>query len=279
MRNPSIAAIFPSPFEALEPRRLFDGSSGYAENFGVVNLADFNRLAANFGQSATGVEITPDDWANLANSVPTLVLDHDGTLYVTGNQHVNHFTITADTIAQQQSQFPATPIRRLHLDAGAGDDVVTMQVSLPATIIGGRGNDRITAGGRADHVSGGAGSDVINGGGGDDVIEGLAGDDNIDGSAGTDLLLGGDGRDSLYGMSGADTLRGGAGDDNLLGHDGNDLLYGDAGTDYLDGHWGHDRYKAADGVGAADLILRDRRGGRDVVLSMDSDDREEMGMV
>jgi autotransporter-associated beta strand protein len=37
---------------------------------GIVNLADFNRLAANFGQSAAGTEVTPEDWANLASAIP-----------------------------------------------------------------------------------------------------------------------------------------------------------------------------------------------------------------
>jgi hypothetical protein len=37
---------------------------------GNVNLADFNRLASNFGQSAAGPTVTPEDWANLAAAVP-----------------------------------------------------------------------------------------------------------------------------------------------------------------------------------------------------------------
>jgi hypothetical protein len=37
---------------------------------GQVNLPDFNRLAANFGLSASGTDITPQDWANLAAAVP-----------------------------------------------------------------------------------------------------------------------------------------------------------------------------------------------------------------
>jgi len=37
---------------------------------GVVNLDDFNRLAANFGLSAAGTEVTPGDWAALAAAVP-----------------------------------------------------------------------------------------------------------------------------------------------------------------------------------------------------------------
>jgi hypothetical protein len=36
----------------------------------TVNLQDFNRLAANFGLSASPGGPTPQDWANLAAAVP-----------------------------------------------------------------------------------------------------------------------------------------------------------------------------------------------------------------
>jgi hypothetical protein len=36
----------------------------------LVNLADFNRLAGNFGLSASGPDVTPQDWAALAAAVP-----------------------------------------------------------------------------------------------------------------------------------------------------------------------------------------------------------------
>ncbi len=37
---------------------------------GLVNLADFKRLASNFGLSATGTTVTPEDWSALASAVP-----------------------------------------------------------------------------------------------------------------------------------------------------------------------------------------------------------------
>jgi hypothetical protein len=37
---------------------------------GTVNLADFNLLASNFGLSASGPDVTPEDWAALASAVP-----------------------------------------------------------------------------------------------------------------------------------------------------------------------------------------------------------------
>jgi hypothetical protein len=44
-----------------------DGDFNYD---GTVNLGDFNLLAGNFGLSAAGSEVTPQDWANLAAAVP-----------------------------------------------------------------------------------------------------------------------------------------------------------------------------------------------------------------
>ena len=43
------------------------GDFNYDSN---VNLSDFNRLAANFGLSAAGPTVTPDDWARLGAAVP-----------------------------------------------------------------------------------------------------------------------------------------------------------------------------------------------------------------
>jgi fibronectin-binding autotransporter adhesin len=37
---------------------------------GLVNLADFNRLAANFGLQAAGPDVSPEDWSNLASAIP-----------------------------------------------------------------------------------------------------------------------------------------------------------------------------------------------------------------
>jgi hypothetical protein len=44
-----------------------DGDFNYD---GLVNLTDFNLLAGNFGLSATGPDVTPQDWSNLAAAVP-----------------------------------------------------------------------------------------------------------------------------------------------------------------------------------------------------------------
>jgi Ca2+-binding RTX toxin-like protein len=242
---------------------------------GNVNLHDLNRLAANFGLSAAGTQPTAGEWSALARAVGIQLgyeVSRSGTLTITGTPYVDEIIVDHPTFANVAAQFPDAPrVRRVVIDAGAGDDVVEMRVSLPGTIIGGKGDDHIQGGARAELISGGAGNDTVDAGSGDDTVEGMAGDDNLTGSAGADVLLGGDGADQLWGGSGADTIRGGAGNDLCAGHDGNDLLYGDAGRDGLDGGAGHDRFKSG-GDGAVDLIHTGPAGERDRLLDHDADD-------
>jgi hypothetical protein len=59
----------------------------------------------------------------------------------------------------------------IEVDSGDLDDSVTVAASVPATLLGGEGDDRI---------SGGDGEDVLLGGGGADFADGGRGDDSID---------------------------------------------------------------------------------------------------
>lgn len=144
------------------------------------------------------------------------------------------------------------------IDSGAGDDRIQMLASSSTgvdTLIGGLGNDAITAGSSGaiiygddlagtqsgnDTLLGGAGDDTLYGGGGNDSLQGNAGKDIIDGGAGDDVLDGGDGNDQLTGGVGIDTLIGGIGDDELRGEAGDDVLAGGAGADKLYGGVGND---------------------------------------
>ncbi|SBW81126.1 hypothetical protein PVE_R1G3244 [Pseudomonas veronii 1YdBTEX2] len=144
------------------------------------------------------------------------------------------------------------------IDSGAGDDRIQMLASSSTgvdTLIGGAGNDAITAGSTGaiiygddlagtqsgnDTLLGGAGDDTLYGGGGNDSLQGNAGKDIMNGGAGDDVLDGGDGNDQLTGGVGIDTLIGGIGDDELRGEAGDDVLAGGAGADKLYGGVGND---------------------------------------
>lgn len=97
-------------------------------------------------------------------------------------------------------------------------------LSIPAHIDGGAGNDRLTGGQGSDTLLGGPGKDKLRGRGGDDTLLGNDGRDNLSGGWGNDVLVGGDDKDKLNGGRGRDVLIGGLGRDDLRGGSGGDLL-------------------------------------------------------
>ena len=80
-------------------------------------------------------------------------------------------------------------VAAIEVDAGDGDDSVLVSAALPSRLLGGQGDDQMTAGQGADVIDGGTGSDYGNGGPGDDTI--LMRDRGIDGA------LCGSGRDRV----------------------------------------------------------------------------------
>jgi hypothetical protein len=83
-----------------------------------------------------------------------------------------------------------TGATRLEADLGDGDDSLTVSVSIPADVSGGRGDDSLTAVGPASAtLSGDAGYDVLTGGDGADVLDGGTGGDSASGGAGADSIV------------------------------------------------------------------------------------------
>jgi Ca2+-binding RTX toxin-like protein len=76
-------------------------------------------------------------------------------------------------------------------NGGTGADTLTVDGTLPSTIVGGDGADTLTGGKGADTIVGGAGKDTIDGGAGNDTIitngDGLA--DTVDCGGGTDTAI------------------------------------------------------------------------------------------
>jgi RTX calcium-binding nonapeptide repeat (4 copies) len=103
----------------------------------------------------------------------------------------------------------APPIGGFEVNAGAGDDSVTVarDVPVPVTLRGGPGGDRLL---------GGAAGDKLVGGPGDDVLIGWGGHDSLFGGPGADRIVGGGGNDILRGEAGPDILVGGPGKNTLI---------------------------------------------------------------
>ncbi|WP_168220424.1 Ig-like domain-containing protein [Azospirillum thermophilum] len=106
--------------------------------------------------------------------------------------------------------------------SGAGNDAILLTalagVSVAGVIDAGAGDDLVTIDNRsADTVHGGLGNDTIAGGGGDDDLDGGDGDDSLSGgSGGGDTLTGGAGNDVLRDGDGTALADGGSGDDTMV---------------------------------------------------------------
>lgn len=196
------------------------------------------------------------------------VLSVSGT---TGNDQI-YISISADlthptnlqkayfvNLNGQGSEFPFNDVRRIVIRCGGGNDLVdlgfytfavdaifTEFVSVPVTIRGESGSDRLYGGGRRSILRGNAGDDTLDtsrsrgrtrleGGGGSDLLNGSRGGDLLIGGSGADIIQGDYGDDSMYGGSGNDTIDGGNGTDLIFGGSGEDLIHGDAGNDILFG--------------------------------------------
>jgi Ca2+-binding RTX toxin-like protein len=229
----------PARLEELEPRKLF--------------LID-----------TTYLPVPPDQvWIT-----PT------GTLNVIGGEGDNELLITRNEWAPDRVEFivhyrggnlgfPAATVHRIYIDGGLGNDSLHIDesVNVPATLVGGDGDDTLIGAQHDEWLIGEAGNDVIRAGGGNDVVHAGAGDDTVYGDDGNDTILGLAGNDVLFGGWGQDNLDGGRGGDHLLGEDSNDFLEGGPDNDILDGGAGTDTLYGGDGN---DYLI----GGRGVGDSM-----------
>jgi hypothetical protein len=161
-----------------------------AEN-GPLNLL----LTGGREDNAIQISLSPDGREYLIDSI--VALDVGGDVCWHPESDMTELVCDAPSIAG------------FEVNVGSGDDTVilTPDITIPATLRGGPGHDRLVGAGAADKVVGGAG---------DDLLGGRRGDDWIFGGPGDDRLLGGPGNDQLRGGPGADTVNGGPGQNNVL---------------------------------------------------------------
>lgn len=182
------------------------------------------------------------------------------------------------------------PSARFSINAGPGNDVITIPSGVGGSIDGGPGNDVLTGGDGGDAIEGGDGDDVLDSGGGRPVFP----QDSLSGGAGNDVLRfhtrsgfisGGAGTDvadyswatfpftiRLGGFSGpnfdfqlqfisddVENATGGSSDDTIIGSSAANVLDGGPGADTID-------------AGAGDDVIRAHDGIRDVIICGDGVD-------
>jgi Ca2+-binding RTX toxin-like protein len=162
------------------------------------------------------------------------------------------------------------------VDAGDGNDVVSVLGDAHASINGGKGVDYLYGGVGIDILNGGDDDDFAFGGDGDDSILGGLGLDNLEGNGGNDIIRGEDGDDGLAGQDGDDLLVGGNGNDRLYGWTGNDILYGEAGNDTIQGDDGDDLAFSGEGddsiLGGLGIDNLEGNEGNDTIRGEEGDD-------
>lgn len=137
---------------------------------------------------------------------------------------------------------------------GDGDDMVDLDIQMPAVGSGETGNDGMWGGSADDVLSGGIGNDSIYGNGGEDTLYG----DSVgaEPSCASDKVKC---SDTLYGQSGEDYLDGGEEGDTLYGGTSDDILdEPTSGANRLDGGTGDDTIIGA-GNGMRDMVMYDSR--------------------
>jgi Ca2+-binding RTX toxin-like protein len=180
-------------------------------------------------------------------------------------------------------------VKRIHGNAGDGDDSVTIGAGVlaPVVLYGGLGNDTLRGGSGDDVLLGGTGQFLrasntvllidaaylvgalaLNGEGApvadqvavDALLQSdvtlLAGAYNGDGSKRLNADGSWDSRALLLNLiaDGDDTIHGGGGDDAIFGQGGDDSLFGEGGVDFVSGGAGHD---VLDGGDAGDMLVGD----------------------
>jgi Ca2+-binding RTX toxin-like protein len=196
-------------FEALEGRRMYSA----ALRAGTVFIEETNA-----NETVTVSEIVVND---------EFLPPNTRFLKVT---ETTHRALLPDIT--RTTTFRKSLVSKLRVNAFGGNDVVTLNTTVPADVFGGAGNDRITGGSGNDNLFGDL--SILQGFDGEEIGPGFRG------TQGSDVILGNAGNDRIEGHGANDVLRGGAGNDNITGGAGFDQMFGDADNDII---------LARDGVG------------------------------
>lgn len=128
----------------------------------------------------------------LPSTIQTQLNGSTLTIFGTGGNDVIEVERVGQQIRVRDQVFDAASVRLIVVDAGDGDDVVTVSRDITATtwLYGRLGNDRLTGGGGRNYLYGGRGDDVLIGGAGPNVLVGGSGTNLIHANFGDEVIQG-----------------------------------------------------------------------------------------
>jgi uncharacterized protein GlcG (DUF336 family) len=138
-----------------------------------------------------------------------------GTLTYTGTAGNDHVLIRYDggliTVTDQSGllgRFAPASVTNIAVSTGAGNDLIKIasDVTQPATIDGGTGNDILQAGGGPTKIVGGTGKNILAGGSGSNQLVGGPNSDLLVGGSGSTTVTPGGGADKVVRVTPADPV-------------------------------------------------------------------------
>lgn len=216
--NPGLPQSIAGGSSATFTLDLLTGTGGTFT--GNVSFGTSDPNAATFQFKITGtINTVAPPFAILSGGILTIT-GTGGADTISANSASG--TVTA-TLNGNSKTFSESAVTGIDILAGSGNDSVTVTGdAIPATLLGGLGDDTLNGGAAADSIGGGMGNDVVAGGGGNDTLRAGQGNDSLRGGMGNDIVFGGQGND---------TLRGGQGDDMFFARDGlMDQIFGGLGN-------------------------------------------------
>ena len=251
---PGLAAL------ALAPAA--HGSTAGAEGPLITYAADPGEVNRVVVEPGVGPGIVPAPGA-----IAVVIFDPGATIAAgPGCQSIDAHTATCVASTDGATTEPA-----IDVVLADGADEADVRPSIPASIAGGDGDDRLRAAlGNNAFLTGGPGDDVLTYDGGNH--------NNLCGEEGDDVLNGSPGHDHVLGGTGDDVLNGNGLDDVLVGGGSGAGACGDFGDPAQDGTDGIDAFFAGDGP---DIVFaRDGRretvscgaGDENLIVVDDSDD-------
>lgn len=175
------------------------GKATYTPNFGYAGWDIFGYYAA----TTSGAYTYDLVYVIINSDTPRLQTDPNGggqMLVVDGTHGADVINIVpgdrwnqVKTIVNGVASPSFKPTSRIVVFGYGGDDTITVspRVRTEAWLVGGLGNDVLTAGGGPTLLMGSEGNDTLNGGKDRDMLIGGLGEDNLSGSFSEDLLVGG----------------------------------------------------------------------------------------
>jgi len=221
----------------------------------LVGAVNFTSLAAAAPADAASATVY---WQGIKDALSMYAFAMRQSTDSWNDELATAITSTGKSLAQLGFSFGSQTINVIgttEILGGAGNDVMSANAENnyfrggdgDDVMIGNDGADIIFGQNGWDTITGGAGNDSLSGEAGNDIISGGEGDDSLDGGAGDDSITGGNGIDTIYAGDGDDTVDGGDGNDYLSGGNDQDYVRGGAGNDEIHGWFGHDTLEGGDG--------------------------------